>query len=183
MKKLSALAAVIALLTLCITSNAQTNNTKEKKTKGSMNASMDMPYTATYSSKFEMGNPKYSAIVLNAWKSYDDNNFGNLSDMVSDTVNAVLPDGTLLKGKENFINGIKGYRGGFSAARSEVVAYIPVKSLDKKDDIVFIWGDETDTKTDGSTQKVDLHEVWAFNKDGKLTFFKQFIGKSPEEPK
>lgn len=141
----------------------------------------NLPYTAMYSSKFQMGNAKYSRMVLDAWKAYDDNMLDNVAGFVSDTVTAELPDGTVLKGKENFLNALKGYRGGFTAVKEEVVAWVPLKSLDKGDDLVFIWGTETDTKKDSTTQKTDLNEAWVFNKDGKVVFFKQLAAQAPKD--
>src|SRR4051794_34005022 len=101
--------------------------------------------------------------------------------MISDTVTAIMPDGSVLKGRVNFLNGIKAYRSGFTTAKSGVDAWLPIKSTDKGDDLVCIWRNETDTKNDGTTQKVDLHEVWAFNKDGKLIYLRQFAAPSPKE--
>jgi len=146
-----------------------------------MQDNSNLPYTAMYSSNFQMGNSKYSRMVLDAWKAYDDNAFDRIADMISDTVTAIMPNGSVIKGKEAFLNGIKTYRSGFSAATSTVDAWVPIKSMDKGDEIVCIWGGETDTKSDGTTQKVDLHELWAFNKDGKLMFFRQFASQAPKE--
>src|SRR4051812_40167736 len=119
MKLLSFL--LTCLFFVCIAGlNAQTGNDKSKSlSKGSMDAgsaSMDMPYTAMYSSKFAIGDPKYSAIVLNAWKAYDDNMLDKMDGSVmSDTLSATLPDGTEFKGKENFMSALKTYRGSFTS--------------------------------------------------------------------
>lgn len=182
MKQVFTILAVAFFFSLSITTHAQSAKGKSKSAmQTSMSENSDMPYTAMYSSKFQMGNPKFSHMVLNAWKAYDDNMFDNMGDLIADTVTAIMPDGSVIKGKDAFLNGIKSYRGGFSSAKSTVDAWVPLKSVDKGDDIVFIWGGETDTKTDGTTQKVDLHEIWAFNKDGKLFFFRQFSGPAPKE--
>jgi SnoaL-like domain len=182
MKHVFTIVAVALLFSLSITTHAQ--NAKGKS-KGAMHTAMhdndNMPYTAMYSSQFQMGNSKYSRMVLNAWKAYDDNMLDNIAGTIADTVTAELPDGTVLKGRENFLNALKTYRGGFTAVKDEVVAWVPLKSIDKGDDIVFVWGSETDTKNDGTTQRMDIHEVWAFNKDGKLAFFKQFAAQSPKD--
>lgn len=176
MKPFSSLLAIVLFVFISGQIVAQNPKAKAKSDK----SSMSMPYTASYSSNFQMGDPKFSAIVLNAWKSYDDNTFDqSVNDLFADTIHAYLGDGTVVVGKDSFVNAIKGYRGSFTSAKSEVVAYMAVKSVDKKDNIVFVWGSETDTKTDGTTQKFDLHEVWAFNKDGKVDFFKQFMVQSP----
>jgi hypothetical protein len=182
MKKVCTFLAVTLLFSLSLTTHAQSTKAKSKSAmQTSMPDNSDMPYTAMYSSKFQMGNSKFSHIVLNAWKAYDDNMLDNISDAISDTVMAIMPDGSVIKGKEAFLNGLKSYRGGFSSAKSTVDAWVPLKSVDKGDDIVFIWGSETDTKSDNTTQKVDLHEIWAFNKAGKLFFFRQFAGQAPKD--
>ena len=182
------------LISLAITStsiiNAQDTKVKVSDTKvkmktkmpaGGAKASTMMPYKATYSSNFQIGNSKYSKMVLDAWKAYDENTFDNSSfDFISDTIRATMSDGTVIKGKEKFMDAIKGFRGGFSSAKSEVAAWIPVKS-DKHDDLVLIWGTETDTKNDGTSTKSDIHEIWGFNKDGKLNFFKQYMAPSPKD--
>jgi ketosteroid isomerase-like protein len=179
MKHVFAILAVALFFSLSFTANAQ------KKSKGATQTSMqdnsNLPYTAMYSSNFQMGNSKYSRMVLDAWKAYDDNAFDRITDMIADTVTAIMPDGSMIKGKEAFLSAIKSYRGGFATAASTVDAWVPIKSTDKGDDIVCIWGSETDTKSDGTSQKVDLHELWAFNKDGKLFFFRQFAGPAPKE--
>ena len=135
MKHVFTTTAAALLLSLSFSGHAQ-----NQKQKGAMQAAMhdkdNLPYTAMYSSKFQIGNAKYSRMVLDAWKAYDDNMLDNIAGFVSDTVTAVLPDGTLLKGKENFLNALKAYRGGFTTVKDEVVAWVPVKSLDKGDDIV-----------------------------------------------
>jgi ketosteroid isomerase-like protein len=180
MKQVCTMLAVALLFCLPFTSHAQSAPSKTA-TQTSMADNSNLPYTAMYSSKFQMGNARYSRMVLNAWKAYDNNMLDKIADMIADTVTAIMPDGSIIKGKDNFLNGLKTYRGGFSAATSTVDAWLPVKSTDNGDDFVCIWGTETDTKSDGTTQKVDLHELWGFNKDGKLSFFRQYAGPAPKE--
>lgn len=167
-----------AALLLGLTFSAQAQN---QKSKSATQTNDNLPYTAMYSSKFQMGSSKYSRLVLNAWKAYDDNTLDNIANFVADSITATFPDGTVIKGKENFLNGIKAYRSGFSAVKSDVDAWLPVKSLDKGDDLVCIWGRETETKNDGTVQKSDLHEVWAFNKDGKVVYLRQFAAQAPKD--
>lgn len=163
---------------LAQTTKVKVKETENKtKTKTSMGTGM---YTAKYSSSFQMGNSKYSAMVLGAWKAYDENKLENMEMGIADTATAILADGTVIKGNKEFANALRAYRGGFSKVSSTVDAWLPVRSIDKKEDVVLIWGTETDTKADGSTQQTELHEVWIFNKDGKLSFFKQYAGQNPK---
>ena len=134
------------------------------------------PYKATYSSNFKMGNQKYAKMILDMWKDWDDNMLDR-HDYVADTVTAYFHDGTVVKGKTAFQESGKKYRSGFTTVKSVVHAWVPLYSEDKKNDVVCIWGEEADTTPDGKTTTTGLHEVWFFNKDGKISSFRQWQAK------
>jgi len=135
-----------------------------------------LPYKAGYSSDYKIGNPAYSKMVLELWKDWDDNTFDK-HDYFADTVTMYLPDSTVVKGKAENLAGAKKYRGGMTSAKSVVHAWVPLYSNDTKDDLICIWGMETDTWPDGRVTKRDLHEVWWFNKDGKVSAMRQWAAK------
>ncbi|CAN5575820.1 hypothetical protein BH10BAC3_BH10BAC3_14820 [soil metagenome] len=139
-------------------------------------AQQGLPYKAGSSSDFKIGNSAYSKIVLELWKDWDDNTFDK-HDYFADTVIMYLPDSMVVKGKAENIAGAKKYRAGMTSAKSVVHAWVPLHSNDKKDDAVCIWGTETDTWPDGRVEIRDLHEVWWFNKDGKVTAMRQWAAK------
>ncbi|MDQ6755902.1 MAG: hypothetical protein M3004_03115 [Bacteroidota bacterium] len=148
---------------------------KIKNGKGMMN---NYPYTAAYSSNFIMGNPAHAKMVLDMWKDYDDNQFTR-HDMLADTVKVYLPDGTVISGKQNSLSGLSAYRSGFASATSTVDAWMPLKSVDRNENWVAIWGSEKDTNKDGSVTSTEIHEIWRINKDGKVDYIKQYAGKTP----
>lgn len=135
---------------------------------------MDMPYKANYSSDFAIGNAKYSKMILELWKDFDENAFDRHAGYFADTVVMFFPDGSMVKGKDSTIAGAKSYRNAMSGCISTLDAFIPLKSIDKNENWVAVWGTETDTYPDGKTSKKDLHEIWRINKDGKVDFMKQF---------
>lgn len=134
------------------------------------------PYKAAYSSTFKMGNQKYANMILDMWKDWDDNMLDR-HDYIADTITAYFPDGTKVKGKAAFLEAGKKYRSGFTTVKSVVHAWVPLYSEDRKTDILCIWGEETDTTPDGKATTTNLHEVWFFNKDGKISAFRQFTAK------
>ena len=139
-------------------------------------------YTADYSSNFVMGNPAYSQMILEMWKDWDDNALDR-HDYMADSVMMFLPDGMVVKGKQANLEGAKKYRGGMKSAKSTLHAVIPLKSTDRNEDLVAIWGQEVDTYPDGKVETRELHEVWGFNKDGKITWMRQYAAKpSPSMP-
>ena len=138
-----------------------------------------LPYKADYSSNFKMGNDAYSKKVLELWKDWDDNKFDR-HDYMADTVVMSFADGSELKGKKAAMEGAIKFRGSMSSAKSSVHAWLPLKMTDKNEDIVCIWGMEEDSFPDGKTQKKEIHEVWWFNKDGKVSMMRQWVAGAPE---
>jgi hypothetical protein len=136
------------------------------------------PYTATYSSKFAIGNPAHAKMILELWKDWDDNALER-HNYFADTVVMYFPDGGMAKGKDSCMAGAKRFRGSMTAAKSELQAWTPLKSVDRNEDWVAVWGTETDTYADGKTEKRDLHEIWRINKAGKVDFMKQFASAVP----
>ncbi len=162
---------------------------EDMKTKESdMQQTTDSPsktqsdYSADYSTNFEMGNPAYSKMILEMWKDWDDNALDR-HDYMADSVTVFLPDGMVVKGKQANLEGAKKHRGGMKSVKSTLHAVIPLKSTDTNEDLVAIWGQEVDTYPDGKVETTELHEVWAFNKDGKITWMRQYAAKpSPSTP-
>jgi hypothetical protein len=131
---------------------------------------------AAYTSSFTVCNAAHSNIILNLWKDWDDNEFGR-HDYFADTIKMWLPDSMVVKGKAAAMEGAKKYRGTMKSAKSVIHAWVPLHSTDKGDDMVCVWGTETDTYPDGRVEVKDLHEVWWINKDGKVSMMRQWAAK------
>ena len=169
--------------------NADMDMNKNKNMNNSQNqaASMssdrqsagDLPYTATYSSQFEIGNPQNARLVLELWKDWDNNMLDNHADRFADTITMILPDGHIVKGKDAVLSGGKQERGNYTTVKSNVDAFVPLHSTDRDENWVAIWGSEEDTKADGTRQTTYHQEIWRINKDGKIDFMQSFIGKEP----
>jgi len=63
---------------------------------------------------------------------------------------------------------------------SIVYGWVPLTSTDVNEDAVCVWGQEEDTYADGKVEKRDLHEVWWFNKEGKISRMRQWAAKFGE---
>lgn len=159
--------------------NADT--TKEVSSSSSDSTKIDnisYPYTATYSSKFEIGDANQSKIILDIWKNFDNNTLQNLSNSFADTVTLYFSDGQKLHGtREYVIAEIKKFRDQFTSVSSDVHAWIPVKATDKNENWVLVWGRETHTGKDGKKDSVNLQETWLLNKDNKVSLVYQFASK------
>jgi len=167
MKRFIVLGCALALVFVCKESVAQ------QKQKTEM---VSYPYTAGYSSNFEIGNSAYAQKVLELWKDYDDNTFDK-HDYFADTAVMFFPNGMMVKGKDSIKAGATAMRSSFQNVVSTVDAWVPLKSVDKDQNWVAIWGTDNSTGSDGKVTKTDLHEIWEFNKDGKVVYMEQFSSK------
>ena len=137
-------------------------------------AQISYPYTAEYSSNFVSGDPAHGKMVLDLWKAFDDNNLDMVGSMIADTVVMQASTGDMVQGKESFMQGIKEYRNTFSAVKSTIEVWIPLKSVDRNEHWVTIWGREEDTDKDGKVTTHMIHEIWKINKDGKIDFTRHY---------
>ncbi len=134
------------------------------------------PYTAQYSSNFTIGDPSYSAKILALWKDYENNTLDNHLDWFADTVTMTLATGQTVKGKAENLAGVKQFRGSIKDYKVALDAWVSLKSTDRQQNVVCIWGDENYTDKDGKHVSARIHEVWAFNNEGKIAFMLQFSG-------
>jgi hypothetical protein len=141
------------------------------------------PYDIGYSSKFTIDDPKNAESVLALWKAYDDGNLSSVRDLIADTMQAYLSSGAAMRGsRDSTIAGIQAYRNSFKSAIDRVDAVMAVKSTDKNEHWVLIWGTETDTHKDGKVDSIHLQETWRFNNEGKADLMFQY-SRPPEMKK
>lgn len=169
MRKTFLFLAVAGLFASC------SNETKEE-TKGSepAKASVPLPYTASYSSSFEMGNPDYSAMILQgSWKDWEENKLDK-TKWLADTVVAFHSDNTMTIGADSLIARWSRMRGAYTSVIDTVHAVIPTYSNDRKENWVLVWAKEINTKADGTNDTTELMETWRINKDGKADLLLQY---------
>jgi hypothetical protein len=139
------------------------------------------PYTATYSSQFAPGVPAHAKLVLDMWKDWDDNALDRHAAFVSDTILFHSPSGEAIRGKDSFMVQSRRYRGSLTTVKSSIEAWVPLKSIDRNEDVVLVWGREEITDKDGRPTSRMLHEVWGINKDGKVTYIRQYTAVPPKQ--
>jgi hypothetical protein len=166
----------------CVIAGFAACNSKEAKVE-SMSATGDSttqeevsyPYTATYSAKFELGDPKHSVTIMNLWKAWDGGDLSRVKDLFADSVEMRLASGWIDKGpRDSVIARAQEYRNTLESVTSRVDAFIPTKSTDKNENWVCIWGMETSKDKKGKIDSVNLQESWRLNKEGKIDFMLQY---------
>ncbi len=146
----------------------------------SMNNSSATAYTPRYSN-FAIGNPEHAKKVLTLFKDWDDNQLTR-NDFFADTIMMVHEDGTMAKGKADVIKGGQAYRGSMTSAKTTITAIVPLKSVDFNEDWVAVWAHEDDVMADGKKQGREIHEIWRFNKDGKVDYMQSYSGGPGMQP-
>jgi hypothetical protein len=175
MKRLMTFAAI--LVSGCFSSNVFAQNDAKQV------SNVESPYKVG-ATNISIGNPVYAQKVLWAWKFYDDNTLNKIDDLIADDIVATLADGMVIKGKDNFLKGIKDYRNSLTSAVSTIDACTTLKTPDNPDhEVVSVWGTETATAKDGKVTKTHLNEVWFFNKNGKVDEFHQMAAKDVPDKK
>jgi hypothetical protein len=156
---------------------------EDKPTASAIATSVTYPYTATYSSSFEMGNAEHSKVILGLWKDFDNNTLDNSKAAFADTVSLFFANSMPFMGsRDSAMAMAKGYRAMFSKIESKVNAFVPLKSTDKNENWVCVWGVEYATMN-GKIDSTFLQETWRFNKDGKVDLMYQFASKTPSGDK
>jgi hypothetical protein len=165
---LAATAAANLLLSACGTPAADEKKADEK-------ATVTLPYTPSYSSSFEIGNPAYSATILQgSWKDWEENKMDNMKNWVADSIIAFQSDNSMVQGADSLMARWKRGRAGYTSVIDTVDAVIPVYSTDKKENWVLVWAKEINTKADGTKDTAYFMETWRINKDGKADMLLQF---------
>lgn len=136
-----------------------------------------MPYTATYSSQFTIGNPDHARMVLQAWKDWDEGNLDRNAAMFSDNVVMEMPDGMVVRGKDSLMVAMKQHRGTYTNMTSTVDLWMPLRSSDRNEDWVAIWGTGRSTSANGTVTTNRLQELWRINRDGKIDLIRQYTAR------
>ena len=174
MKKIISLLTVAALFTAC---NNETKSSAAAPGGDSAAAisSVKLPYTPDYSSSFKIGNPEYSAMILQgSWKDWENNTMDNMKSWVADTILAFHSDNVMTMGVDSLQARWKRGRAGYTSVIDSVHAVIPTYSTDKNENWVLVWAKEINTDTKGKIDTMELMETWRINKDGKADRLYQY---------
>jgi len=166
---------IVAIAVSLIACNSGENKTAAFSGKDSTAKTINTaPYTATYSSSFEMGDSKNAETVISLWNDWDNGNLEPSKKLFADTIHFYTSDGSVIEGpRDSAVAGAQSFRNMFTAVKSTLHAVFPIKSTDKNENWVCIWGTEVNTDKNGKVDSVHLQETWRFNKDGKIDLLYQ----------
>jgi hypothetical protein len=162
-------------LVIAATFVACNNDTKVASATKTETPAVSYSLPISYSSSFEMGDPKYSAmIVQGSWKDWSDNNMDNMKSWLADTVVAYQSDNLIARNADSLIAQWKRERAQLSVSIDTIDAVMSVHSIDKNENWVLCWARAFGTKLDGTKDTVAVMETWRINKDGKADLLLQY---------
>lgn len=130
-----------------------------------------------FKQEIKIGKADNAQKILDLWKDWDENMLDRHKDYFADTMRAFFASGGMVKGKEDFVKSGKEYRSKFSSVKSTIFAVTPLRRDDMNEDVVAIWGMDESSSPDGTKEVSQVHEIWWFNKDGKIVEMRQWEAK------
>ncbi|MBS0030862.1 hypothetical protein ACTJJ0_28170 [Chitinophaga sp. 22321] len=184
MKKMY-LVAVVAFLAACA-SNTNKSAPEAVKTADSVSPkqeSLTYPYTAEYSSDFEIGDPKKAQVILELYQNWDKNTLDNSKSSFAENDTMIFADGFMFAGNRDSLFVVaKKKRGMMGTVVDSIHAWIPLRSKDKKEDWVTVWTREVCTDAKGKKTVNELQETWRFDENGKINLMYQYAQQQPKMP-
>lgn len=169
MKKIIFVFAMAILVVAC------NNEKKEPAETAAPAATADVkfPYDVAYS-KFEPGNPEYTAMILQgSWKDWEENKLDK-TKWLADTITAVHSDNMVTHGADSLMARWKRFRSELSSSVPTIDAVMSVHATVQNENWVLVWATTIDTKPDGKKDTIAINEAWRINKDGKADMLLQF---------
>lgn len=177
----------IAFLTACTSSADKTTTTAEAPKASDSTAEkqpkLTYPYTADYSSDFEMGDAKNAQTLLELYKNWDNNTLNNSKSAFADNDTMYFADGNMFAGsRDSFFVIANKMRGQMGSVVDSIHAWVPLRTSDKNEQWVAIWAREISTNAKGVKKSKELHEVWRFDNNGKINLVYQYEQQPPKMP-
>ena len=155
------------------TANAPDADTSKKEA-----VAVSFPYPINYSSQFEIGDPQHVKMVQDLWKHWDNNTLDEASGFFADSVTMQFHDGFIMHASRDSITAVgKKQRGKFARVTSSIDACVALRSIDKDEEWVCIWGKEVTEEVKGKIDSLHLQENWRLDKNGKVAQLVQFSAK------
>jgi hypothetical protein len=150
------------------------NNSATKSKTSSPDSPVYFPYAPVKSNSFEKGSDHNAKNVLDIWRQYETGNLNAAKKFFADSIRLILPDQIFEGSKDLVIQQYQKRRETFSDVQCFVWSWLPVHTTDTKENIVYVWGLYDATKKNGDRDYAMVHEIWRFDKKGKIKEMEQF---------
>jgi hypothetical protein len=131
-------------------------------------------YSPIYTSGYKYGNYQLVKPVTDYWKQFENGDIRTTANIFAEEITLVFPDQVIRGKRDTVLAQAKKLRDSFTVVQSFIYSWMPVITKDSGDDWVFIWGRQEVTDKAGKLKAVEVHEIWQFNKEGKIMFMQQY---------
>ncbi len=146
--------------------------TDSSATTSTQQATVNMPYTASYSSNFVAGKQSDVLAVLNSYKDWETGDMNAMKGTYGDSVEGYFSNGFHFNSAlDSFMSAASKFRDSLSNVKLNIIAWTSNHSVDKNQDWVNVWYEETDTFKKGNKVDSMYYEDDNRVKDGKIVWF------------
>ena len=173
MKKIVLCFCLSAFLVSCGSDKGKTDATNTTADSGK--STVDLPYTASYSSGFTTDvSDADLKLVLMSYKDWADGNMSNVAKEYGDTLMWDRPSGDHYNlPNADIMKMWKSYRDSLSSVTIDMEGWQKMYATDKKQGHVVTWYKEIDTYKDGRVDSGYYHDINRL-KDGKIVWLGQY---------
>ena len=151
------------------------NNRKEiATTSEKKDTTIYYPYSPIYS-EFEPGDPNHSKTVLEIWRQFETGNLMSTANKFADSISLIFKDKIYYGKRDSILAIYKNRRDAYENVQCYVDSWLPVHAKQTGDDLVLLWGRQDCIIHDKKRDYLVIHEVWNFNKQGKIRSMVQYI--------
>jgi hypothetical protein len=150
------------------------NNSAPENNKPSIDSPVYFPYAPVKSNSFDKGKDTLARNVLQIWRQYETGNIKSTDKFFADTVRLILSDQIIEGSRDTVMKQYQKRRDAYAEMQSFVYSWLPVHTADTKQDFVYVWGLHDGTKKNGDRDYALLHEIWRFDRNGKIREMEQF---------
>ena len=170
MKRVLILLTAIGFFMACNDEKKDDDKNGDDKKDTKMSEKVDLPYKADYSD-FKMGDPKNTKLVLDFYKTFEENRMDDGKAMLADSVSVNFADGSKFNGSKDSLVALgKQYRGSYTAYRVTIDACMSVHENAKNEDWVLVWDRSYFTDQKGKSDSMGGHAYWQI-RNGKIAYW------------
>jgi hypothetical protein len=158
----------------CLLILACNNQPAATKNTSATNKKQYYPYSPLYQTDFTKGDEAKANTVLNIWKGYESGNFSSYLAHFAEDVTMVFENDRFTDKKDIAVEKLRVRRKHITTTQIHVEYWQPVFMPRLQEHWVFIWGRFEGTIRRNDLESWNIHQVWKFNKDGKIYFMQEY---------
>jgi hypothetical protein len=168
--------AILFLITACNNEKKEAENSDETPS-----AKVALPYTVEYSD-FKWGDPNHTKLVLDFYKTWEENRLADGRPMLTDSVTVDFADGMDFNGTaDSLLKMGTQFRDMYTSVKITVDAAMAVHSNDKNEDWVLIWDRAYTTDKQGKVDSMGGQSYWLI-KNHKIAYWGESQAKLAPPP-